>query len=199
MADEDKKKRENTSNATTTEDGGSGSGSNKRRKFVPGQGGSKTDFRGAPGLLVTCPPGKEKYCVRELFNLLDECCKEEEEEKEEEGSKGKSIAQKLEDELKDLRDRKKNKYRQHKQVGMNGVIFIQFYPENGAPKPLDAVLAILKDAVESKKCKARWIIRMLPVETSCYSSKEDISKMAEEVVASSFPKENPGDNLKVSE
>ncbi len=92
--------------------------------------------------------------MREILNLLDEVCPAASEAGGE-GAAKQDIASRLQDELNELRDESKQRFKVHRGVGVNGMFFVQFLRKNGAPEPLEAALAICKDALESKTCKAR--------------------------------------------
>ena len=158
--------------------------------------------RGTPGLLVTCPTGKEKYCTREIFSLLDDVCTSTSTAAAATSTKkNSSLSSRLSQELSDLRDANTNpnavrRFKLHRSIGTNGIVFIQFN-ETGLPPPLEVVLTILNDAIKAKSCKARWITRIIPVETSCPSDIEAIRKTAEKIVDKHFSlPEKKDDNIK---
>ena len=180
--------------------GGSGGGGDaKRRKYHAGAMASKDAIRGEPGLLVTCHPGKERQCAREVLSLLDECCPAKQGEKD--GSHGggggkKSISDRLAEELDELRDTSKRSFYWHRLGGVSGVVFVHFCQGCGW-NPLDAVEAIVADAVKTRRCKSKWISRFVPVETSCFCDIEDIKKMAQGFVAKHFPEKEKESASKV--
>merc|ERR1719375_2169683 len=162
----------------------------KRSKYNPS---AKTadQIRGCPGLLLTSHPGKEKSCAREVMSLLDECKPSSSTgDDESSGKDPRSISERLKSELEDLRDPSKKPYRFHMMKGVNGVVFVEFTEAvRGAWTPAEAAVAIADDAVRTRKCKSKWIGRMIPVETSCFASMDDIGKLAESVAAKHFPKD----------
>ncbi|QDZ25024.1 hypothetical protein HOP50_15g75670 [Chloropicon primus] len=170
-------------------DGPSEAGRAKRSKYNPA---AKTadQIRGCPGLLITSYPGKERHCAREVLSLLDECKPSSSPESIKASGTEKSISERLKSELEELRDPRKKAYRYHMMKGVNGVIFLEFTEEaRGVWTPAEAAAAIADDAVRTRKCKSKWIGRMIPVETSCFASLDDIGKLAESVAEKHFPKD----------
>ena len=199
-------KREGEGPATTTTNPTTTDNPPPKKKFKkhhqPKSNSLENPFpRGTPGLLVTCPTGKEKYCTREIFSLLDDVCSTSTTAAATAAATTKkSIKEQLEQELSDLRDANTNpnavrRFKLHRSIGTNGIVFIQFN-ETGLPSPLEVVLTILNDAIKAKSCKARWITRIIPVETSCPSDIEAIRKTAEKIVDKHFPTTKEDDNIK---
>ena len=81
-------------------------GANKRRPKTKYGPGSPDSLRGVPGLLVTCHPGKERHCAREILSLLEDLkpTSAAEGTPREAEDKPKSISERLSAELADLRD-----------------------------------------------------------------------------------------------
>ncbi|WCJ36849.1 THUMP domain-containing protein [Euphorbia peplus] len=102
----------------------------------------------------------------------------------------KSIDQLIEDELKELGDKSKRRFFSL-DSGCNGVVFIQMRMGNGDPSPKDIAHYMMTSLASSKKHMSRFILRVLPVEVSCYSSEEEISKAMVPIVEKHFPSDSP--------
>ncbi|PNX97752.1 THUMP domain-containing protein 1-like [Trifolium pratense] len=121
----------------------------------------------------------------------------------------KSIDKLIEDELVELRDKSKTIYlilqflvhwgitlghwadkRFAKlESGCNGVVFVQMRKKDGDKSPKDIVTRIVTSAASTRKHMSRFILRILPIEVSCYASKEEISKAIIPLVEQNFPVE----------
>ncbi|CAK8539286.1 unnamed protein product [Lathyrus sativus] len=100
----------------------------------------------------------------------------------------KSIDKLIEDELVELRDKNKKRFAKL-ESGCNGVVFIQMRKKDGDKSPKDIVTRIVTSAALTKKHMSRFILRILPIEVSCYASKEEISKAIQPLVEQNFPAE----------
>ncbi|CAN1263998.1 THUMP domain-containing protein 1 homolog [Linum perenne] len=118
----------------------------------------------------------------------------------------KSIDKLIEEELKELGDKSKNLsislmsslyaneimfFIQRLLVsldsGCNGVVFIQMRKRDGDPSPKDVAQLMMTSAASTKKHMSRFLLRVLPIEVSCYPSEEDISRAVAPVFAKYFP------------
>ncbi|KAF8694620.1 hypothetical protein HU200_038149 [Digitaria exilis] len=75
--------------------------------------------------------------------------------------------------------------------GCNGCIFIQMHKRAGDPGPVEIVQNMMSSAASTRKHMSRFILRVLPVEVSCYASEEEITKAMSPLVEKYFPKECP--------
>ncbi|KAG8638327.1 hypothetical protein MANES_14G005500v8 [Manihot esculenta] len=98
----------------------------------------------------------------------------------------KSIDKLIEDELKEIGDRNKRRFATL-DSGCNGVAFVQMRKRDGDPSPKDIVQHMMTSAASTRKHMSRFILRVLPIEVSCYASEEEISKAIAPVVAKYFP------------
>ncbi|CAN1264000.1 THUMP domain-containing protein 1 homolog [Linum perenne] len=78
----------------------------------------------------------------------------------------KSIDKLIEEELKELGDKSKR---------------------DGDPSPKDVAQLMMTSAASTKKHMSRFLLRVLPIEVSCYPSEEDISRAVAPVFAKYFP------------
>ncbi|XP_013386078.1 THUMP domain-containing protein 1 [Lingula anatina] len=142
---------------------------------------------GMKGFLLTCN-NNEKQCVREAYNILNEYADKlygpekagsgerdgsddgEAEEEEED------ISKVLEKELHTLKETDSSQRRfQVVESGAKNVIFIRTTLED----PCHLVHAILSDLQETKQQKARYIMRMLPIATTCKAVLEKVLESVE--------------------
>ncbi|XP_004291758.1 PREDICTED: THUMP domain-containing protein 1 [Fragaria vesca subsp. vesca] len=100
----------------------------------------------------------------------------------------KSIDRLIEDELQELKDKNKRRFI-NLEPGCNGVVFVQMRKRDGDPGPKDIVQHMMTSAAATRKHMSRFILRVLPVEVSCYASEEEISKSIKPLLAQYFPLE----------
>ncbi|CAN1158310.1 THUMP domain-containing protein 1 homolog [Linum perenne] len=98
----------------------------------------------------------------------------------------KSIDKLIEEELKELGDKSK-RLLVSLDSGCNGVVFIQMRKRDGDPSPKDVAQLMMTSAASTKKHMSRFLLRVLPIEVSCYPSEEDISRAVAPVFAKYFP------------
>lgn len=158
---------------------------------------------GLKGFLCTCN-SREKDCIRESYNILNEYADSlygedkasvdaasasagphtPENEFEDE-----DIETALNKELQSLRaERKKLPSTRRFQAidsGANNCIFIQ----TTLPEPVELVHHIMKDLEATKKQKTRFLLRLLPIESTCKAYLEDIRQTADSVFDKYFSKE----------
>lgn len=181
--------------------------SNKRRKMAYKKQGyqQKPKFflePGIKGFLATCN-FREKDCVRECYNLLNEYADQNSENDEknvekspddaignekpnaEPGTRGEDddddveeedISSQLEKEIKSAnRQQKTNQNRfQQVQTKVPNCIFIRTTVED----PNELGVRILRDIFETKKRKTRMLLRFMPVDAVCRSNINDIKNTA---------------------
>ncbi|KAF8403722.1 hypothetical protein HHK36_011826 [Tetracentron sinense] len=100
----------------------------------------------------------------------------------------KSIDKLIEAELKELGDRNKRRF-VSLDSGCNGVVFVQMHKRDGDPGPKAIVQHMITSAASTRKHMSRFILRVLPVEVTCYASEEEISKAIKPLIAQYFPAE----------
>ncbi|RDY03983.1 THUMP domain-containing protein 1, partial [Mucuna pruriens] len=100
----------------------------------------------------------------------------------------KSIDRLIEAELKELGDKNKRCFVKL-DSGCNGVVFVQMRKKDGDQGPKEIVHRIVTSAASTRKHMSRFILRILPIEVSCYASKEEISKAIKPLVEQYFPVE----------
>ncbi|KAH9608773.1 hypothetical protein KSS87_019669 [Heliosperma pusillum] len=97
-----------------------------------------------------------------------------------------SVDKLIEAELKELGDKTKRRFSKL-DTGCNGVVFILMRRRDGDPSPTDIVQHIMESAATTKKHMSRFLLRVLPVEVSCYASDEEISRAIKPLVEQHFP------------
>ncbi|KAL9258627.1 THUMP domain-containing protein [Drosera capensis] len=109
----------------------------------------------------------------------------------------KSIDKLIEAELEELADKSKRRFGKC-DSGCNGVVFIHMQKRDGDPGPKEIVQHIMEAAASTRKHMSscglwldvyRFLLRVLPIELTCYSSEEEISKAIKPVIAHHFPTE----------
>ncbi|KAF9595983.1 hypothetical protein IFM89_006910, partial [Coptis chinensis] len=100
----------------------------------------------------------------------------------------KSIDKLIEEELKELKDRSKRRF-VTLDPGCNGVAFVQMLKRDGDPGPADIVKHMMMSAAATRKHMSRFILRVLPVELTCYASEEEISRAIKPLIEQYFPAE----------
>ncbi|CAL1391050.1 unnamed protein product [Linum trigynum] len=102
----------------------------------------------------------------------------------------KSIDKLIAEELKELGDNSK-RLLVNLDSGCNGVVFVQMRKRDGGPSPKDVAQHMMTTLASTKKHVSRFLLRMLPVEASCYPSDEEISRAIAPLVAKHFPVDAP--------
>ncbi|KAK6144072.1 hypothetical protein DH2020_020892 [Rehmannia glutinosa] len=74
-------------------------------------------------------------------------------------------------------------------TGCNGVVFIQMRKKDGDPSPKDIVQHMMTSLASTKKHVSRFLLRVLPVEASCYTSEEEIKRAIKPLIDEHFPVE----------
>ncbi|KAJ8770937.1 hypothetical protein K2173_022109 [Erythroxylum novogranatense] len=98
----------------------------------------------------------------------------------------KSIDKLIEEELRDLGDKNKRRF-MNIDSGCNGVVFVQMRKRDGDPSPKDIVQYMMTSAASTRKHMSRFILRVLPIEISCYASEEEITRAIAPIVEKYFP------------
>ncbi|XP_074585332.1 uncharacterized protein LOC141841110 [Curcuma longa] len=98
----------------------------------------------------------------------------------------KPIDELIEEELKELGDRNKRHF-VSLDSGCNGVVFIQMHKRPGEPGPSKIVQHMMTKIASTRKHMSRFILRLLPVELTCYASESEISQAIKPLVAENFP------------
>ncbi|KAG9149874.1 hypothetical protein Leryth_023457 [Lithospermum erythrorhizon] len=99
-----------------------------------------------------------------------------------------SVDKLIEAELAELGDRNKRRF-SSLDTGCNGVAFVQMRKRQGDPSPKSIVQHMMTSLASSKKHVSRFLLRVLPVEVSCYASDEEISRAIKPLVEQFFPVE----------
>ncbi|KAL7126942.1 hypothetical protein ABFS83_14G220500 [Erythranthe nasuta] len=101
---------------------------------------------------------------------------------------GQSVDKLIEAELAELGDKSKRRFGKL-DTGCNGVVFIQMRKKDGDPSPKDIVQHMMSSLASTKKHVSRFLLRVLPVEVSCYTSDEEITRAIKPVIDKYFPVE----------
>ncbi|CAG2061211.1 unnamed protein product [Timema podura] len=122
---------------------------------------------GLKGFICSCN-NREKECIREAYNILNE------------------YADKFFPEQKaQVTTRPNQRKFQILESGASNFLFIQ----TTVPDPLLLVTKIMEDVYQTKKQKARFIQRLLPVEATCKAHIEDVRAAFEPLLDKYFTKE----------
>nr|SVE75471.1 EOG090X0GPG [Daphnia dolichocephala] len=135
-----------------------------------------------------CTSNRERDSVREAYNILNEHADilygGEGPRKDVESAevKGEEIEDELTKEMDELKKKQaapvSERRFQSVLTGIKGCIFIRSTVEN----PLEIVDAIISDIEKKKQQTTKFLLRMLPIQLTCKSIKEDILKAAETLV-----------------
>lgn len=175
---------------------------NKRRKMSgykknKGFGGKKLNILepGIKGFLATCN-FREKDCVRECYNILNEYNNDENEKSEadadavastaeevkpekvansdDDDEEEEDISTQLENELKTMKTKRNKSQFQQVETKTPNCIFIKTTIEN----PLELAEKIMRNIFETKKRKTRNLLRLIPIEIVCRADLTDITNSA---------------------
>ncbi|MCL7045793.1 hypothetical protein MKW94_008844 [Papaver nudicaule] len=100
----------------------------------------------------------------------------------------KSIDQLIEAEIKEMGDRSKRRF-VSLDTGCNGCVFVQMLKKDVGPGPAEIVQYMMTSLASSRKHMSRFILRVLPVEVTCYASEEEIAKAIKPLISKYFPVE----------
>ncbi|KAI3795855.1 hypothetical protein L1987_38515 [Smallanthus sonchifolius] len=114
-------------------------------------------------------------------------CIETDESNREQVIKSKSVDQLIEAELDELKDKTKRRFN-YLDSGCNGVVFVQMNKRDEKdPTPKEIAQRIITSAATTKRHMSRFILRVLPIELTCYASEEEISRAIKPLIAQYFP------------
>ncbi|KAL2941980.1 THUMP domain-containing protein 1 [Bienertia sinuspersici] len=97
-----------------------------------------------------------------------------------------SVDKLIEAEIKELGDKSKRRFFKL-DSGCNGVVLIQMRKRDGDPSPTEIVQHMMESASATKKHMSRFLLRVLPIEVSCYASDEEITKAIKPLIEQYFP------------
>ncbi|XP_027171617.1 THUMP domain-containing protein 1 homolog [Coffea eugenioides] len=100
----------------------------------------------------------------------------------------KSVDKLIEAELAELGDKSKRRF-SNLDSGCNGVVFVQMRKRDDDPNPKDIVQYMMTSLASTRKHMSRFMLRVLPVELSCYASEEEIVRAIKPFIAKYFPVE----------
>ncbi|KAK4762824.1 hypothetical protein SAY86_008592 [Trapa natans] len=98
----------------------------------------------------------------------------------------KSVDKLIEAELEELSDKNKRRFFSL-DTGCNGLVFVQMRNRGQDPGPREIVQHLMTTAASTRKHMSRFILRVLPIEVSCYASEDEISRAIKPLVAQYFP------------
>ncbi|XP_015059140.1 THUMP domain-containing protein 1 homolog [Solanum pennellii] len=101
----------------------------------------------------------------------------------------KSIDRLIDAELAELGDKSKRRF-SYLDTGCNGVVFVHMSKKDGDPNPKEIVQHMLSSLALTKKHVSRFILRVLPVEVTCYASEEEIGKAITPLITKYLPAES---------
>ncbi|KAD7477127.1 hypothetical protein E3N88_00263 [Mikania micrantha] len=105
----------------------------------------------------------------------------------EEVIKSKSVDQLIDAELDELKDKTKRRFN-YLDTGCNGVVFVQINKRGEKdPTPKEIAESIITSAATTRRHMSRFILRVLPIELTCYASEEEISRAIKPLIAQYFP------------
>ncbi|KAL0736034.1 hypothetical protein Bca4012_012244 [Brassica carinata] len=174
-----------------------------------GNNGEEEDDKGVEDKTEVSESGNNQVDEKELVSEVKQTEKDEEKEEEKQenvvveeppkkktcveeakvnANAEKSIDKLIDAELKELGDKSKRRFMKL-DPGCNGIVFIQMKRREGDPSPKDIVQHAMTSAAATKKHMSRFILRILPIEVSCYPSEEEISRAIKPLVEQYFPVE----------
>ncbi|KAE9462205.1 hypothetical protein C3L33_05892, partial [Rhododendron williamsianum] len=99
-----------------------------------------------------------------------------------------SVDRLIEAELEELGDRNKRRFN-NLDSGCNGVVFLQMRKRDKDPSPKDIVQHMMSSVSSTRKHISRFMLRVLPVEVTCYASEEEITRAIKPLILQYFPVE----------
>ncbi|KAH7837965.1 hypothetical protein Vadar_020202 [Vaccinium darrowii] len=152
------------------------------RKLEDNKDDDKEDAACDESRAVECdvPPAK-KQCVESNASEYGHVKSNKMEEK--------SVDRLIEAELAELGDRNKRHFN-NLDSGCNGVVFLQMRKRDGDPSPKDIVQHMMTSVASTRKHMSRFLLRVLPVEVTCYASEEEITRAIKPLISQYFPVES---------
>ena len=138
---------------------------------------------------MTCEGGREARAALEMMDLFTDFLERTKGDASTDAAAGPSgavdIAAALATELDDMKDKDKRPF-WYITTG-KGTVFVQIKDASISPTAL--CVGVAKDIIATQVLKSRFVIKVLPVETSCFASLDEIRKMAKPAVEREFPGE----------
>ncbi|XP_052187224.1 uncharacterized protein LOC127797999 [Diospyros lotus] len=100
----------------------------------------------------------------------------------------KSVDKLIEEELEELGDKSKRRFL-NLDSGCNGVVFVQMRKRDGDPSPTEIVQHMMTSVASTRKHMSRFMLRVLPIEVTCYASEDEITRAIKPLIAQHFPVE----------
>ncbi|XP_016458340.1 uncharacterized protein LOC107782019 isoform X2 [Nicotiana tabacum] len=100
----------------------------------------------------------------------------------------KSVDKLIEAELAELGDKSKRRFN-YLDSGCNGVVFVQMRKKDGDPNPKEIIQHMMSSLASMKRHVSRFILRVLPIEVTCYASEEEIGRAIKPLVEQYLPAE----------
>eukprot|EP00252_Welwitschia_mirabilis_P009553 TRINITY_DN2219_c0_g1_i2.p1 TRINITY_DN2219_c0_g1~~TRINITY_DN2219_c0_g1_i2.p1 ORF type:complete len:304 (-),score=78.82 TRINITY_DN2219_c0_g1_i2:215-1126(-) len=111
-------------------------------------------------------------------------------------SEQRNIDSLLEAELGELKKKEKARFL-GLDSGCNGVVFVRMRRESQCPGPSELVEYIMNKAASTRKHISRFLLRVLPVEVTCYASVEEIERSIKPFIEQNFPAGENQTSIKV--
>uniref|UniRef100_T1JK63 THUMP domain-containing protein n=1 Tax=Strigamia maritima TaxID=126957 RepID=T1JK63_STRMM len=139
---------------------------------------------GVRGFIVTCNNNKERNCIREAYDLLNEFADKLYGPESAEDACATSDNISIEEELKKEVEALKDKERRFQVVesGVRNCLFIRTKLED----PCAVMYAILNEIEKTRTQRTKFLLRMLPVMDTCKPFIEDIKKCMDTLVTNFF-------------
>mmetsp|Transcript_5723 Transcript_5723/g.9881 ORF Transcript_5723/g.9881 Transcript_5723/m.9881 type:complete len:336 (+) Transcript_5723:218-1225(+) len=171
--------------------GGGGGGKRHKSRYVPGKGAKTSSAiipHGIRGFFFSCENGRENKTAHQMMetlnSLYEKLCPSAAKETEAEAQ---DIQASLEAEIADLREKKNQRFHKLDLETGKGLGFIKMAYSLEGPTPQDLAQALVEDVRDTKEKTCRFIMRVLPVTNTCYTSKEDIEKYVKPLIEEHFP------------
>ncbi|KAK7868704.1 hypothetical protein R5R35_008230 [Gryllus longicercus] len=153
---------------------------------------------GLKGFICTCN-SREKECVREAYNILNDYADRLYESEEKVSDKTEEARKPLEEnededdidtalskEISNLKQGPNKQWRFNMiESGANNCVFIK----TTLPDPTELAYSIMTDIDTTKKQRSRFLLRLIPVETTCKAYMDEIRKNAAVLIDKYFSKE----------
>ncbi|XP_057482926.1 uncharacterized protein LOC130769710 isoform X1 [Actinidia eriantha] len=130
--------------------------------------------------VVEGEPSAKKQCLKSDASKCGNVISEKMEEK--------SVDKLIEEELAELGDRSKRRF-SNLDSGCNGVVFVQMRKRDEDPGTKDIVQHMMTSVALTRKHTSRFMLRVLPVEVTCYASEEEITRAVKPLISRYFPVE----------
>lgn len=184
--------------------GGGRGGGGKKGKYMDKSGSSSVIPYGIRGFFLSCENGKESRTASQMKDAVMELYKTMVPKAEPAaaaaagGEAANDIQASLAAEVAELKEDQDIVFKKLDHETGKGLCFIKMkYAEDG-PTPPQLALKMMEDIEKTREKKARFCMRFMPIEQTCFAGKDEITKAVTELIKKHFPEGEDATPVKYS-